>query len=189
MRNKIKYVKVAFGATSGANEDVIYKVNEVTEAPYWRPEETDAKLMGGFSFSTNATILRWLIRGDTLYDVILPDDAEIVTVDNPSVPNGVFRTNKIILTNPRIITDDVAMYLYEKSELPQKTYYKALAGLAIRGYINTAKRLIEDKVNSENIDIVLNEFDDFIKPGVRQQDDHKAYEDILAILHKIKKER
>ncbi len=30
--------------------------------------------MGGFNFSTEDKILRWLVRGDTLYDVIIPED-------------------------------------------------------------------------------------------------------------------
>lgn len=182
------YVKVVFGLTSGADNTFCYKVNEITEARFWRPKETDAKAMGGFSFGTEETILRWLIRGDTLYDVIIPDCAEVITIDNPSVPNGVFRTNKIVLTNPRVITDDMALSLYEKSTLPEKTYYKALAGLAIRGYINTAKKLIKDKINSENIDLVFAEFNDFVKPGLRTQDHQETYDEVLSILRQIKKE-
>ena len=57
--------------------------------------------MGGFNFFTENKILRWLLRGDVLYEVIIPDDAEVIECDSISAPHGVFRTNKIIITNPK----------------------------------------------------------------------------------------
>lgn len=90
-------------------------------------------------FSTEDKILRWLVRGDTIYDVIIPADEEVINCENLSTPIGVFRTNKIILSNPRIITDEVAMELYEKSDFHETTYFKSLTDLAIRGHINTSK--------------------------------------------------
>ena len=54
-------------------------------------------------------IIRWLVRGDTIYDVTVPDDAEIIDCESPSAPHGVFRSNKIIITNPRVVTDEMAM--------------------------------------------------------------------------------
>ena len=62
------------------------------------------------------------------------------------------------------VTDEVAMKLYLKSTIPEKSYYKSLAGLAIRGYVNTARKLIEDKVNKNNIDLVIDEINDFVTP-------------------------
>ncbi len=109
-------------------------------------------------------ILRWLVRGDTLYDVTLPSDAEIIDVESVSAPHGVFRSNKIILSNLRKVTDDIAMKLYLKSKLPEKSYYKSLAGCAIRGYKNTCFKIIEDRVNKNNIDLVLSEIYDFVSP-------------------------
>lgn len=132
-----KKVKVSFGN--------IFKVDEITEATYWNPDGNNPKEIGGFCFGTYKTILRWLIRGDTIYDVIIPNNADVIKVNNASAPNKVFITNKIILTNPQIITDDIAIYLYKISDLPKESYYKSLAGLAIRGYVNTAKKLIQDK--------------------------------------------
>ena len=38
--------------------------------------------MGGFNFSTEDKILRWLVRGNTIYDVVILEDAEII--DCPS---------------------------------------------------------------------------------------------------------
>ena len=67
--------------------------------------------MGGFNFGSEDKILRWLHRGDTLYDVIIPEDAQVVLCNEEK---GVWRANKIIVTNPRKITDEVVMELYKK---------------------------------------------------------------------------
>ena len=56
--------------------------------------------MGGFNFSTEDKILRYIFRGDTIYEVIIPDDAEVINVDEEK---GIYRANKIIVTNPRNI--------------------------------------------------------------------------------------
>lgn len=48
--------------------------------------------MGGFNFSTESKILRWLVRGDTIYDVELPEDAEVVDCPSNSASHGVFRS-------------------------------------------------------------------------------------------------
>lgn len=181
-----KYVKVLFGDVSSADSNLHYKIDEVNEATNFNPEALDAKSMGGFNFSTPDKVLRWLVRGDTLYDVSFPDDAEIVSHFSAAAPNGVYRTNKIIISNPREITDDLALYLYEKSNLPLKSYYKSLAGLMIRGHYNTALRLIRDKVNKENIDEVLCEINDFYMPGASDEKANlKVYNEVLEILKEI----
>lgn len=190
LKNK-KLLKVMFGNTSGANNNVKYKLNEINIAHKWNPNTLDPKEMGGFNFSTEDKILRWLVRGDTLYDITIPSDAEVVNCKSESAPNGVFRTNKIIISNPRKVTDDMALELYLKSDLPEKSYYKALAGLMVRGYINTCKKLITDRVNKKNIDLVLSEINDFLKPENAtdaSNDDNKVIKDIFTILNKIKEE-
>ena len=144
--------------------------------------------MGGFNFSTEDKILRWLVRGDTLYDVEIPDDADVVNCQSESAPNGVFRTNKIIISNPRLVTDEIAMDLYLKSDLPEKSYYKTLAGLMVRGYLNTCKKLIADRVNKNNIDLVLDEINDFIKPeNDTGNNSSNVCNEIMTILYEIKK--
>ncbi len=186
----MKYLKVMFGTTSGANSKLEYKLNEVNVANNWNPKADNQKEMGGFNFSTQDKILRWLVRGDTLYDVIIPDDAEIVDCESLSAPHGVFRTNKIILSNPRKVTDDIAMELYLKSKLPEKSYYKALAGLMVRGYYKTCLKLIDDRVNDDNIDLVLSEINDFIKPEnvsrTQNNEELETYYKVMNVLCKIK---
>lgn len=116
-----------------------------------------------------------LVRGDTIYDVTIPDDAEMLDCESPSAPHGVFRSNKIIIQNPRTVTDDMAMDLYFKSNLPEKSYFKAMAGCAVRGYLNTACKIFEDKVNLNNIDLAFSEFKDFCKPIEAENFDDKVH--------------
>ena len=77
----------------------------------------------------------------------------------------IYRCNKIILTNPRKVTDEMAMEFYKKSNIPEKSYYKALGAVALMNYKNTALAILRDKVNKNNIDIVLEEWNDFIQNG------------------------
>ena len=46
-------------------------------------------------------------------------------IDCPSenCPHGVFRANKIIMKNPRKVTENMVLDFYKKSNLPEKTYY------------------------------------------------------------------
>lgn len=183
-----EYLKVMFGTKSGAS-DFEYKLGEVNVAKVWNPKELDPKKMGGFNFSMETKILRWLVRGDTIYDVELPEDAEVVDCPSNSAPHGVFRSNKIIISNPRTVTDDIAMELYLKSDLPEKSYYKAMAGCAVRGYMNTALKIFEDKVNKENVRLVTLEFEDFCKQGTEKQFDENKHlnEQTRFIYDKLKK--
>lgn len=182
----IKYLKVMFG-NKGINFE--YKIDEVNIAETWNPNASDPKDFGGFNFSTEDKILRWLVRGDTIYDVVIPEDAEIIDCPSESAPHGVFRSNKIILTNPRPMTDELAMNFYLKSDLPEKSYYKSLAGVAIRGYRNTALKIVEDKVNKSNIDLVLSEIDDFVKSyqsSGTAENGNKVYNEVMQRLNRIK---
>ena len=82
------------------------------------------------------------------------------------------------------VTDEMAMELYIKSTIPEKSYYKAIAGLAIRGHINTALKIIEDKVNKENVNKVIREYEDFYCPT--KEDDIIGYNNYHKILDVIK---
>lgn len=185
LNSKPYFVRVMFGNTSSADHTISINLDEITSSKKWNRTSSDPAEMGGFSFSNETNILRWFVRGDTLYDVKIPPNTEIVQCINPSTPYGVFRANKIIITNPRPITDDLALYYYQKSSIPEKTYYKALAGLALRGCINTAKQLIKDKVTNDNIEEVIREFNDFPKP-YRKEDNKEVYAEIVNLLNNIK---
>ena len=163
--SNMKFIKVMFGDKSNANgKGFEYKIGEINETDNWNPESEDPKEMGGFNFSIKSKIIRWLVRGDTLYDVIIPEDAEVIDCKHPSTPHGVFRSNKIILENPRKVTDEMAMEFYLESDIPEKSYYKAMAGCAIRGYLKTMKKIFDDKINKDTIDLAIEEINDFYMP-------------------------
>lgn len=181
-----KYVKVMFGNVSSADENLTYKIDEVNIADNFNPLAKDAKEMGGFNFSTPDKILRWLVRGDTLYDVSFPDDAEVIGIGSKAAPNGVLRTDKIIISNPRKIDDDLALYLYENSNLPDESYYKALAGLMIRGHYNTSLRLIRDRINNDNIKEALDEINNFYVPTKEdKRANMEVYNSVMEVLKEI----
>lgn len=184
-----KYVRVMFDDTSSVDSNLKLKIGEVNVSKTWNPKETEDYLMGGFNFSTEDKILRWLSRGDTIYDVIVPSDGEIIECESYASPHGVFRTNKIILVNPRKITDEMAMEFYRISDLPEFSYYKSLAGCSMMGYEKTAMQIIRDKVNKNNILEVLEEFEDFHHPNKRILRINVLVDNkIRKILEKIKNE-
>lgn len=69
----MKYLKVMFKAKFGAS-DFEYKIGEVNIANNWYPDTFDPKEMRGFNFNTEDKIIRWLVLGDTIYDVAVPDN-------------------------------------------------------------------------------------------------------------------
>ncbi len=88
------------------------------------------------------------------------------------------------------MTDEIAMQFYLKSDLPDKSYYKSLAGCAIRGYRETCLKIIKDRVNKDNVDLVLSEIDDFVSPyngAETNQSELEVYNEVMSILHDIKK--
>ena len=110
-----KYVKVMFGTTSGANNDFEYKLNEVNESNNWNPSADNPRDFGEFNYCDENCILRWLHRGDTIYEVELPENAESVRLEGATT---IYRANKIIIKNPRKVDDDLALHYYEISDIP-----------------------------------------------------------------------
>lgn len=153
-----KYVRVMDGLKSNAG-GFEYKLNEINVSDSWNPEAHSGKEFGGFNFTTESCILRWLHRGSTIYDVEIPKDAETVKIEGATI---LFRTNKIIVKNPRKVNDDLALHYYEISNIPEKSYYKALGAVAVMNYKKTAFKILKDKVNNNNINEVLEEWNEFI---------------------------
>ena len=155
--NAPKFVRVLNGTKSHAGGFEL-KINEVNIASEWNPTALDAKRMGGFNFSTEDKILRWIHRGDTLYDVTIPIGADVVDASREYNPHSVFRTNKIILANPRKIDNAMIIDLYNKSTLPENVLFQCIAVFSYRGYLQAAIYIIDDIVNKQNIDTCLLEF-------------------------------
>jgi len=154
-----KYVRVMDGKRSNAGE-FEYKLDEINMSDNWNPKADDHKKMGGFNFSSEDKILRWLHRGDTIYDVIIPTDAEVVLRDEEQ---GIWLTNKIIVTNPRKITDEMVIELYHKTTLSNKVIAKCLQTLLWKNRIEIAKYIIDNRVNKQNVDEFIYEFEQYAK--------------------------
>ena len=69
-----------------------------------------------------------------------------------------YRSNKIIVTNPRQITDDLVIELYKKTTLPNKVLAQCLVTLLWKNRKEISKYIIKDRVNKDNIDEFLTEF-------------------------------
>ena len=169
-----------------------FPINEVVVANkkinFNAEEQAD---IGGFCISTLDYIFRWLIRGDTLCEVIIPDDEKIYKTVSE---NGIYIAEKIILTNSKKIDDDFATELYLTSKLPEISYFKAMTACAICGYIKTALRVCNDKVNIENVDSAIFELDSFCNRHNSENyfEDTKAIENVKILrnrLLEIKNER
>lgn len=171
-----KYVRVMDGLKSNAG-GFEYKLDEINVATKWNPNSLEPEEMGGFNFGTEDKILRWLHRGDTIYDVIIPEDAEVIKVDDEK---GIYRANKIIVTNPRKITDDFVMELYKKNTLSNKIIAQCLLTLIWKNRIEISKYIIKDIVNLDNVNEILEEFVNYAG------DENLAYESTQEIYNILK---
>lgn len=178
-----KYVRVMYDLKSDASGKD-YKLGEVNEATNWYKEDGSLNPIGGFYFSTEEGIVRWLLRGDIIYDVVIPDDAIVV---DESGSNIVYRTNKIIVKNPKKVTDEYAIELYKKSKLPDNVNYRLIGILAMCGYEKASLEVIKDKVNNDNIDEII---DSVIGTDIylNEKRDIDCYDRILSKLKTMKKE-
>lgn len=178
-----KYVRVMDGTKSNAG-GFEYKLDKVNIAKLWNPKTLEPDKMGGFNFGTEDKILRWLHRGDTIYDVDIPNDAEVILCDESK---GVYRSNEIIVSNPKKITDDLVMDLYKKTTLSNKILADCLVTLILKDRIKISKYIINDRVNKNNVDEFYTEFMNYSSKNNFENDELKAkYKEIEDMLLKIK---
>jgi len=170
-----RFVRVMDGLQSNAG-GFVYKLNEINIANHWDTSILEPEKMGGFNFGTEDKILRWLHRGDTIYDVIIPEDAEVILVDEEK---GIYRSNKIIVTNPRPVTDELVLELYKKTTLNNKIIAQCLVTLLWKNRKEISKYIIKDRVNLENIDEILNEFVSYAKEDNLNSESGKEIYEIL----------
>ena len=179
-----KFVKVMYGTTSGAKSDFNYKIGEVNISNNWNLKADNPRDFGGFNYCSEESILRWLHRGDTIYDVIIPDDAEVILCDENK---GVYRANKIIVSNPRKITDNLVMDLYKKTTLSNKILADCLVTLIWKDRIEISKYIINDMINKNNVDEFYTEFINYSSKNDFENDELKAkYKELEDMLLKIK---
>ena len=151
----MKFLKVIEGTVSNAN-GFTYKIGEVMVADNWNPRTKKTQDMGGFNFSTEDKMLRWLHRGDTLYDVVIPKEAEVIKVN---AEKGIYRSNMIIVKNPRPLTDELILKLYKKSKLKNKILYECLVTLLYKNHKDLVKKIIISKINRRNINAAIKGFE------------------------------
>ena len=87
----------------------------------------------------------------------------------------------------------MVMEYYSKSDLPIKTYYQCIVVMIYKNYLNIAKKIIEDKVDKNNIDDCINEFERMISdkhdgstPIFKYDDLWREAKEIYNILVNIK---
>ena len=154
-------------------------------------------LDGGSSTQTFFQYRRVLVVGNIILDTkgapkeirdkILRADALVRKVPGTFTPNGIYRTNKIIVKSPVKLTEEIVMNLYKKLNLPDKAYHDVLAILAIRNFENVCMQFIIDRVTKENIDEILNDYIEY-KKGVKSNniDSNSLYEKYKEILEEIR---
>ena len=180
----MKYLKWVFKDNIGHRDNQKFEIGKVITCDTWDPNNSDWDKRGGFNFTNEECALRWMSRGDTLYEVEIPPDGEILEVRNDKTPGGIIVANKIILKNPISISAELLMEFYKKSKLPLTTYFECIGLLASRGYYDIALKIIKDKVNMDNIDLALEEFNSSIKPW--HEVDYDCYNRAKEILDEIK---
>lgn len=141
---------------------------------------TEKEEMGGLNVANYQSVLRWLLRGDTLCDVTIPDNGKIYETISFATNHGTFRADKIILSNPKIIDDKLALELYKMSDLPWKSYIQILAYISTQGFTETGYRIFEDKVNKENSREALDIFDNYLERKSNPMPD--LYNEILNMI-------
>ncbi len=170
-----KFVRVMDGLKSNAG-GFEYKLDEINISDNWNPKSLEPEKMGGFNFCTEDKILRWLHRGDTIYDVIVPEDAEVILCNEEK---GIYRSNKIIVTNPRKITDEMVIELYKKTTLSDRIIADCLVTLLWKNRKEISKYIIKDRVNIDNIDLYLNEFERYAGANNLSSESGKEIYEIL----------
>lgn len=179
----VKYLKWVFKDNIGHRENQKFEIGKVIICDTWDPNNSDWDKRGGFNFTNEECALRWMSRGDTLYEVEIPNDGEIHEVRNDKTPGGIIIANKIILKNPIPISNELLVEFYKKSKLPLSTYFECVGLLASRGYYDLALKIIKDKVEMANINLALNEFNSSIKPW--HEVDYDCYNKVKEVLEEI----
>lgn len=180
----MKYLKWVFKDNIGHRENQKFEIGKVVTCDTWDPTNSDWDKRGGFNFTNEECALRWMSRGDTLYEVEIPKDAEVINVKNDKTPGGIIVANKIILKNPVPISEELLMDFYNKSKLPLSTYFETIGLLASRGYYDIALMIIKDKVNMDNIDFALEKFNTSLKPW--HEVNYDSYNAVKEVLEEIK---
>lgn len=104
---------------------------------------------------------------------------------------GVWRSNKIIVTNPRAITDEMVMELYKKTTLSNKILAQCLQTLLWKNRLEISKYIINDRVTKQNVSEFIDEFENYTKKSENfnydnlEKDSKIIYDMLKKIIIKI----
>ncbi len=183
---KKKYVRIMKEIDSNGN-GYPFKLNEINETDRCNTKSKDPKVFGGFNFTTEDKALRWTIRGTTIYEVEIPNDAKTLEIVDEQYPDGIYKSNKIIIKNPKELTENIMLDLYKKSNLPEVSYFQCLSFLSLRNYKEVCKKIIKDKVTEDNINLAIKHFKSFL--SVSEKEKTECYKEVEEMLEEIKDTR
>ena len=91
-------------------------------------------------------------------------------------------------TNPRRITDEMVIELYKKTTLSNKVIAQCLKILLWKNRLNISKYIINDRVNKDNVDEFIKEFENYAKKSEKFNYDELGEDDkvIYDMLKQIK---
>ena len=146
LKNKNLYKVLHDNISFAGSIPFVYRVGKVTESENFDIAKEGFDKINGFCFSDETNMLRFILRGNTIYDVVIPDDAKVYKYTTPNVNTPCYITNKLILENPRKITDRICTELYKKSNLPRTSYFQILPYLLHNDFKETAQIIMDEKV-------------------------------------------
>ena len=143
----------------------------------------------GTEFTTIDKAVRWLLYGDTLYHIELPRWSVVEEVHAKDTNHGLLKTESIIVKDGVKITDRIAMNLYKRSVLHDNAYYRTLAAVAIMGYRSTARLILKERINEDNVEEAIKEYTSYV--DIENKKDYSKenidfFKQILKEMEKIK---
>jgi hypothetical protein len=143
----------------------------------------------GTEFTTIDKAVRWLLYGDTLYHISLPRWSVVEELHAKDTNHGLLKTESIIVKDGIKITDRIAMNLYKRSVLYENAYYRTLAAVAIMGYRSTARLILKERINEDNVEEAIKEYTSYVdieKKNCYTKENIEFYKQILKEMEKIK---
>lgn len=143
----------------------------------------------GTEFTTIDKAVRWLLYGDTIYHISLPRWSVVEELHAKDTNHGLLKTESIIVKDGVKITDKIAMNLYKRSVLYEKAYFRTLAAVSIMGYKSTARLILKERINEDNIEEAIKEYVEYVNiedDNNYTKENIEFYKHILRELEKIK---
>ena len=139
-------------------------------------EKLKGNKFDGTEFTTIDKAVRWLMYGDTLYGIELPRWSVVKDCYAKDTNHGFLKTDSIMIKDGVKITDRIAMNLYKQSVLHEKAYYRTLAAAAIMGYKSTARLILKERINEDNVEAAIKEYVAYV--NIEKNEKHYIKENV-----------